>query len=503
MSTAIVDSLKAGWGTADITPRKTAELYGQYYQRVARSVRDPLGVTALAMEHGEQGRPPEQAILVSCDVTMVGRGVLAKVREKLAGEILDFDPSRLVISTTHTHCAPAASDPFKWWQPDPAHLSMDEYQVLLVDGVASAAAQAWRSRREAKLGTAFSLASIGHCRRPLYLDGSAEMYGRTDRPDFIGMESGQDDTVGVLGFWTQDDELTGLLVNVPCPSQVMEATYVVTADMFGEMRRRLRERLGKNIGVLCQVGAAGDQSPRDLTRPYTGGPTFWDEPGLVELGGRLADAVAEALPRAHAARREKAVLRHSVCNPHLPVRSVTPQEYARAVSDLASLVSQEPADERSAASAYARFVRNTREREKISAPGPYDDKNDDFVLMRNLEAVVNRFTLQRREPRYSAEVHVLRLGDCALSTSPFELYLDYGLRIRARSPAALTLHAELSCDEAGYLPTARAVSAGGYGALVANGLVGPEGGQMLVESILAEIERHFGRTGAGSASPLP
>ncbi|HSV92689.1 MAG TPA: hypothetical protein VLH81_06420, partial [Desulfobacterales bacterium] len=70
-------------------------------------------------------------------------------------------------------------------------------------------------------------------------------------------------------------------------------------------------------------------------------------------------------------------------------------------------------------------------------------------------------------------------------------YLDYGLRIRARSPAALTLHVQLCCGEGGYLPTARAVSAGGYGALVANGAVGPEGGQQLVESILETVRRLF------------
>ena len=79
----------------------------------------------------------------------------------------------------------------------------------------------------------------------------------------------------------------------------------------------------------------------------------------------------------------------------------------------------------------------------------------------------------------------------AISTSPFELYLDYGLRIRARSPATLTLHAQLSCDAAGYLPTARAVAAGGYGGLVANGLIGPEGGQLLVEYVLEAFQRLF------------
>ena len=128
-------------------------------------------------------------------------------------------------------------------------------------------------------------------------------------------------------------------------------------------------------------------------------------------------------------------------------------------------------------------------------PGPYDDKNDDFVLMRNREAMVERFQSQRSEPEYCPELHVLRLGDLALSTSPFELFLEYGLRIRARSPAAHTLHAQLSCDYKGYLPTARAAAAGGYGALIANGTVGPEGGQIVVDSILEVMRRQF-REGA-------
>ena len=448
-------------------------------------------MTALALEQPWADRASGQAILVSCDVGMVGRGVLAEVRERLQRLIPDFDVSRLVISGTHTHCAPAADDPLKWWDHDPDLLTMEEFRSLLVDSIVTAAVNAWKSRADSHLGAASGLASIGHCRRPLYLDGSSEMYGATNRADFIGMEAGEDDTVGVIGAWTPKGELTGLLVNVVCPSQVMEATYMVTADLFGEMRRRLRERLGQAVSVLCQVGAAGDQAPRDLTRPYSGGPTYWDEPGLVEVGGRLADAVMEALPRAQAARSGGVPFRHAVCTPRLPVRMVTPGDYARAVSELASLAAREPADPHSPESAFARFTRKVREREKLPVPGPYDDKNDDFVLMRNLEATVYRFHQQRKEPWYAAELHALRLGDTALSTSPFELYLDYGLRIRARSPAALTLHAELSCDEAGYLPTARAVAAGGYGALIANGSIGPEGGQLLVESIVAEIQRLF------------
>jgi hypothetical protein len=479
--------IKAGWGTSDITPARTSELYGQYYQRVATGVRDPLSVTALALEQASPVAAEGQALLLSCDQAMVDGLLVESVREELRALIPDFDASRLVISATHTHSAPGAYDPLQWWKHDPAYLSFDDFRETLRAGLVSSAVQAWKGRVPARIGVAKGLASVGHCRRPFYLDGTSEMYGSTDRPDFTGMEGGQDDTIGVIGVWTEKGELTGLLVNVACPSQVMEATYVVSADMFGEMRRRLRELAGKPIHVLCQIGAAGDLAPRDMTLPHRGGPTYWDEAGMVELGGRLAGAVMEALPRAEASKAGALVFKHRTLEPLLPLRVVSCHDYAAAVAQLAALVSREPADERSPDGAYARFVKKIREREKLPVPGPFDDKNDDFVLMRNLEAVLRRFELQRREPCRKVELHVLRLGDTALATSPFELYLDYGLRIRARSPAAFTLHAQLSCDSTGYLPTQRAVDAGGYGALIANGDIGPEGGQMLVETILEAI----------------
>jgi hypothetical protein len=484
------EGIKAGWGTGDITPRRTSELYGQYYRRVAKTVRDPISVTALALEQLSAGKGAGQAIFISFDQAMVDTGLGETVRERLGKEIPDFDPSRLILNATHTHSAPAGYDPLQWWQHDPALLSNTEFREVLVSAAVGAAVQAWKGRAAAQAGTACGLASVGHCRRPMYLDGSSEMYGSTDRPDFMGMEGSQDDTVGVIAFWNAQGKLSGLMVNVVCPSQVMESTYVVTADMYGEMRRLLRERLGKDIFVLCHVGAAGDQAPRDLTVPHRGGPTYWDEAGLVELGKRLADAVVQALPAAEAARTDSPVFRHEVARPRLPLRMVSPAEYAQAVSELAALVAKEP-PAASPESAYNRFVAKTLEREKLPVPGPFDDKNNDFVLIRNLEAVVRRFELQRKSPEYVPEIHVLRLGGTGLSTSPFELYLDYGLRIRARSPASVTLHTQLACDSAGYLPTARAVAAGGYGALVANGSIGPEGGQMLVECILETLRGLF------------
>jgi len=112
------------------------------------------------------------------------------------------------------------------------------------------------------------------------------------------------------------------------------------------------------------------------------------------------------------------------------------------------------------------------------------------MINRN-QRVMRRYTEQDAEPTFATPVHVLRLGDIAMCTCPFELFLDHGQRIKARSPAVQTFVVQLSeragQSGAGYLPTARSVSSRSYGAEVVDGPVGPIGGQVLVDRTLELI----------------
>ena len=92
-----------------------------------------------------------------------------------------------------------------------------------------------------------------------------------------------------------------------------------------------------------------------------------------------------------------------------------------------------------------------------------------------------RHKLQETEPYYRAEVHALRLNDLAMATNPFELFVDYSNRMKSRSPAIQTSIIQLTADCAAYLPTERAVQGGGYSARIDDGVIGPEGGRILVE----------------------
>jgi hypothetical protein len=108
--------------------------------------------------------------------------------------------------------------------------------------------------------------------------------------------------------------------------------------------------------------------------------------------------------------------------------------------------------------------------------------------MKWYEGVQERFEAEQRHSRIEIEAHVLRIGDVAIAYNPFELYLDYGMQIKARSPALQTFIVQLTGNGT-YLPTARSIAGGGYGSVPASTPVGPEGGSELVEWTLVTLER--------------
>jgi hypothetical protein len=107
--------------------------------------------------------------------------------------------------------------------------------------------------------------------------------------------------------------------------------------------------------------------------------------------------------------------------------------------------------------------------------------------------LVARYEQQDENPTHHVECHVVRLGDVVFATNPFELYVDYGARIRGRSKALQTFLIQEAdgSDNGFYLPTERALEGNHYSALTKSNWVGPEGGQMLVEETLAAINSLF------------
>jgi hypothetical protein len=116
-----------------------------------------------------------------------------------------------------------------------------------------------------------------------------------------------------------------------------------------------------------------------------------------------------------------------------------------------------------------------------------------YRMMNWNAAVAQRYALEKKEPTISVEVHALRIGDIAVTTNPFEYYLDFGMQIKARSRAVQTFVVQLAGGGT-YLPTARAIGGRSYGAVAASTPVGPEGGRKLAEWSVDAINAFFHQT---------
>jgi len=194
-------------------------------------------------------------------------------------------------------------------------------------------------------------------------------------------------------------------------------------------------------------------------------------------------AVESAFPNAAANIVHSPVMRHKSETISLPRRRASYQQYLEAKKQLNQLEAAMSEDE-----AYRDFCAEVSRNEKIPGrPGPYDSKLHPFVLMQNNRAVVDRYHDQDAHPSILVELHAVRLGNIVFVTNPFELFLDFGQQIKARSAAEQTFIVQLCCGYSGYLPSARAESLGGYGALIINGQVGPDGGKLLVDNTVQTI----------------
>ena len=488
LGAAFGGTLNIGWGEADITPplAKRVPLDGQYYQRLA-DVNDPihtrLKFVAVAFQSGG-----DYFLEGTVDNECVWGPWQDRVRARVHELVPEIAPDHIFINCIHTHCAPAIrhSGTPKGEQLEkeqPHVLGPNEYADFALGRAAGAFVEAWRSRRPGGIRRAFGSARIGHCRLALYADGSAQMYGDTTRPDFVRILESEDDGVEMLFTVDAAGKYTGVIANVACPAQVMEATYQVSSDIAGETREKLKKIYGDGFRMIYQIGAAGCQSPRDLVRGYRDGTDGWHADTCAILSDRLVKCIVEAAPRAI---ETDPVLKHEKLSVTVPRRRVTAAQAAAAEKELAAARSV-----KSDVAAWDEFLAKVRENEAKGGPGPYDDKEMDFIGREINKAIVRRLKDQAERPDLTFEMHVARIGDVAFATCPFELYLAYGQSIKARSAARQTFVVEQCGGTYGYVPTPAAEQARGYGGGVNNGQIGHEGAFMLCDRAVEGINRLF------------
>ncbi|MEY5024618.1 MAG: hypothetical protein RLZZ244_146 [Verrucomicrobiota bacterium] len=463
--------LRVGAAVADITPTRPVALMGQFHTRITQRVETPLRAVALALESASGSACEGRLVWIACDLTVLPDSVIQRFRARFQGRVAGLEGRQVVLSATHTHTAPVLSEDFKEMliryplPEDTALLRPAGYVEFLVERLCQVAEEAWARREPAGVSWTLGFAAVGENRRANFSAGETRMYGNTAEPGFRRLEGGIDSGVETLFFWDARMRLLAAAVNVSCPAQEVEERNAIHADFWHETRERIRAGVGQSdLPVLGWCGAAGDISPHPMLR-RAAEARMNRLRGLSreqELGRRIAGAVLDTVEVARSDTRWRLPLVHRVEEVRVPRRAIQPEENAAAKKALLEYAKVREPDARIRA------------------------------LMGLERSVVERFEAGDAHP-YVAEVHLVRLGDVALVSNPFELFSEYGLQLKARSPALQTFVVQLSSGYGMYLPTPAAVRGGGYSGRPHVTRVGPEGGQQLVDASLATLERLFRR----------
>ncbi|HML67018.1 MAG TPA: hypothetical protein PKA81_01380 [Clostridia bacterium] len=486
-------AIRIGWAQTDLTPDRPVWMIGQMYHRISEYVRDPITATALALDNGEA-----QAVFVSLDMTEVPLHAMKQLKTKL--ETLDglvFE--NISFGVTHTHNSTDFNEDFMRLDnenvfgadilpelsfPDDV-LYGKEAQIYLVEKLADLISRAWLSRQPGGISAAHDYAAVSFSRRAVFSREDGEetvMYGDCSDESFLRFEPGGDTAVELLYTWNLEGALTGVAINVPCPSQVFELHRFLSADYWGFVRTDVQKAFG-DIFVLPLCGAAGDLSPIDLVQISKhnkqelliwGGQAeevlrnFNMEAICEGISARLLEAVKRGYHRAGQEIDYQPAFRHECLHLELPLRLVPRDVFEASLAEV-----------RRIQQVFSRDNRMTT-RDVVQAFEPQGD--------------VLRWYMQQETATFPCVSHVVRIGRIAIATNPFELFSEFAQRMKSRAMAEQLFVVQLSNGIGGYLPSSSAVCGGSYSSKPASTFCGPDGGDMLVERTLEVVNQLFSTT---------
>ena len=479
--------INIGWAQTDITPDRPVYVIGQLYSRISSYVHDALTATCLVLENGD-----EQMVMVSCDMASVPIMHLERIFKRL--DCQGLDPAKIVFNATHTHNATmfTANTTYEVFFKsvlgdicprlnEPDNILKDaEAEAWFIEKMVTLITDAWDARLSGGVSLAHDYAAVAFNRRPQFFEGGkiiSRMYGSCAQSDFLGFEGASDHSADMLYTWDTEGNLTGAAVCIPCPSQVYELHAFLSADYWAETRNAIRDILG-NIFIRPLCGAAGDQNPLDLVRlSKTNNEELkiWNAQetevlrnfDMLEACKDIAERISEAVIRGYKKARNRIETR-----PLFRTSVFTMDVALRCVAEADVIAARQRIDAVKA---------------KYTKPGslPEAEMIRCFVDI----GYINRWKLQSETRRFQFPVYIFRLSRAVFATNPFELYVDYSFRMKARCKADQAFIVQLSSNaKGGYLPTTTAVAGGGYGSLPVSTLVGPDGGTELVEKTLAAMD---------------
>jgi hypothetical protein len=394
--------LEAGIAREIITPKIGGNLMGYRPDVISTSIHDDLTVTAAAFCYGN-----ERLIFLSATIAVLENSLADEIRARI-GRSCGIPPAKIIVAATHTHSGPITQSLDGWGKRD------EEYcEGILVPACIKAAKKAQAALQPVRLGIGEKRSLVGVNRRELFRDGTVGL-GQNPWGTY-------DPYMTILAFKDMKGKPYCNMVHYSAHCTAAGMNVEITRDWAGVMIDRLEAESGA-LTFFCN-GAIGDTGPR-----LSNGKTTGDISHVMETGARAAlDAVEVWRTIKDHRDTDLSVTEGTVVIPYAPL---VPLDTVRQMLSRY----KEPPTVNLDCTIYTTLKRI----EALYAEGKTDTGD---------------FTFSQTQ---------FRIGPAVIVPSPFEIFSEIALRLRAYSPFRYTLSLTNANGGLGYLPSQDQICRGGY-----------------------------------------
>lgn len=404
-------NLMAGCSKVKITPPVGTPLDGNVRDRGCEGVHDDIYAKSLVLSDGEK-----EIAIVSCALCAIPGDMVKKIR-KIVKEKCALPEENILICTFHTHSGPSTGVIFKEVNED--------YLFSLPEKIALSICEAKQNIRkvEVKFGSGEENA-LPHNRRIKMKDGSLRMNWEDLSLDEIDAPAGPvDPEVGVVIIEELNGKPIATLINYTCHPAILAGDNFLVSEDYPGYTMRLIE---KEKGGICLFtnGAAGNINHINIFDPDQRRGFYEAERLGTILGKKVLSIISTAKP---IPIEKLKMIREEI---ELPLRKIPISEIEK-----------------------AKKLIEGKEVKKISM---VDGLSDEVYA----EQILTLSKIQ--EKSVLSEIQAISLGNIALASIPGELFVEYGLEIKKKSPFPHTFIIGYANDYVGYIPTSKAFEEGGY-----------------------------------------
>lgn len=396
--------LYLGVARSIITPEVGGNLMGYNPTTYSESIHDDLTATAFAFSQGET-----KALLVTVSLCVIGFDINEEI-VTLLSEKFDIPKYNIMLCATHTH-----SGPITKFQPGWGDIDRKYIDEIMIPGILEAAEKAVNSKVAVKVGIGQGESTVAINRREL----------RADNKVYLGQNpwGSLNKQMTVISFKGDDGSIVANIIHYGCHGTAAGSNKEVSRDWPGVMEDVLTRDTG---GISAFInGPQGDVGPRCTNGRTTGiGNVKFAE----ELGGyaaRDAKTIFDGIKAYHDA--ELSVFGGFVA---VPLDKRIPREEAE---ELLEPLKDKFVNQAGGQRAYYEEIIESYE-------NGYEDAAERQV-----------------------QQTIIRIGDVAIVSFPFELFSEIGMRIDAyceEIPCVLSL--SNANGSGNYFVTQDQICRGGY-----------------------------------------